>query len=439
MQFHPTQEQVAKAKNRFRVVCAGRQWGKTELSVWEMLAKAYSKKDQRVGYFAPTFQQAREIAWRKLVEACTPLLAKPPNEQRLEITIRTQDGGTSEIILKSWLAVEAVRGTQFDFLVLDEVSKMRNFNEGWQAVLLATLLFRRGSVLFISTPYGKNHFYDLFNKDSHEWRSFKFTSYENPFVKAEDIDDIKKTTTEDYFSQEYLGNFVRFTGLVYKEFDITRHVQDFDINPTKGSYWLLGLDFAVRGYTASVIGYAQPDGKIYIVDEYKVKDKPAQDHITAINKWDSIYTPLRETAIYSDPAGFKKDQQGDSMVWSLADEYMEAGLPLVKANNEVRAGINFVRQKFLKNQLIIHPRCEELIAELQQYQWKETPEGKELNEPEEVKKFNDHLVDAMRYMLYSKPLPSPIEEYTPYKLPEVFKPQPQPEEQINAIEFDSLL
>jgi Terminase large subunit, T4likevirus-type, N-terminal/Terminase RNAseH like domain len=453
MEFHQTQNQVASNKAKFRVVCAGRQWGKTSLSVWEMLTKAYSKSGTRVGYFAPTYVQARDIAWRQLCEATKPLWSKPPNEQRLELEIKTVDKGTSEIVLKSWQAVESVRGTQFDFVVLDEVSKMRNFEEGWEAVMLGTLLYRNGDALFISTPYGDNHFKKLFNKTGNEWSSFKFTSYDNPTLKKDLIDTIKDNSTPDFFSQEYLANFVRFTGLIYKEFDITNHVHDFDPLPTTNNkngatsgYTLFGLDFAVRGFTACLLAQVDRKGEIYILDEYKVSSETAENHIKAITTLFSKYgLPVSNLTGYADPAGFAKNQQGkDGMIWSLADEYQGAGFSIVRANNEVTAGINYVRQLFQQNKIHIHPRCEKLIEELQQYQWKDKPDTQvgRSEDPEQVRKLNDHLVDAMRYLCYSKPSLEEEEETLKIEFPKVLELKitpPDPDlDGITPIEFESI-
>lgn len=409
MQFHPTQSIVARDTHRFRVVCCGRQWGKTTLAVWEMLGVAYSKNGKRVGYFAPTFTQARDIAWAMLKEATKPVQSRPPNETRLELYIRTQDGGESEIVLKGFESIESVRGTQFDFLVLDEVAKMRHFQEGWEAVLLGTLVYRNGQVLFISTPYGYNHFHKLYlqGMETKDFSSYKFTSYDNPFLGKDVLELVKNTSTPDYFSQEYMAEFTRFTGLIYKEFNAEEHIHDFD-NEGLGDYYF-GQDFAVRGYTAMLVIKVKTNGDIYILDEYKEEGLVASEHIEKERLILKKYADLDRYVGYADPAGYAKNQQKGDMLWSLADEYLEQGFPIVPANNEVIAGINYVRQLFKNNRIHIHPRCTKLLEELLQYQWKDKGEKSDVNDPEEVRKLNDHLVDALRYALYSKPT-APIEE-----------------------------
>lgn len=404
MHFHETQALVAKDNTRFRVVDCGRQWGKTTLACWEMFGCAVSHKDRRVGYFATTFGQARDIAWKYLKEITAPVWAKDPNESRLELFVRTQDGGVSEITLKGWESVETNRGTQFDLVVLDEVSKMRNFKDGWDGVLLGTLAFRRGKALFISTPYGFNHFHDLYQlgqSGNPDWSSYRFTSFDNPHLPTDYLATIESTVTKDFWAQEYLADFRRFTGLIYQEFDINSHVHEFTLPNSIEP--IFGLDFAVRGFTASLPVFISSDDHIYITDNYKVEAMTATVHAEAIRAMLTRYKPLEAYTGYADPAGFAKNQQRGEMLWSLADEYLEAGFPITRANNEVSAGINYVRQLFKANRIHISPNCTLLIDELLQYQWKPSSDSKvEQDEPEKVRKLNDHLLDAMRYAVFSK-------------------------------------
>ena len=267
MIFHKTQSLVAQSKAKFRIVNCGRQWGKTTLACWEMFACAFAKSGRSIAYFATTYGQARDIAWNLLKEISKDVWASPPNETRLELKIRTQDGGVSEITLKGFESVETSRGLQYDFIVLDEVAKMRNFKEGWQAVLLGTLAFRNGNALFISTPYGFNHFYELYENSriNNDYESWTFTSGDNPFLSKDYLETIRQTVTSDFWEQEYLASFKRFTGLVYQEFDVTKNVDYFILDTTKKYTKLFGMDFAVRGWTANVPIVIDEDGDVDIL------------------------------------------------------------------------------------------------------------------------------------------------------------------------------
>lgn len=138
-----------------------RRFGKTTLACVELAGKAVSHDDARTAYIAPTYQQARDILWRDLQRTLAPVTIDK-NESRLEVTVKTIDGGTGFVVLRGWESIETLRGQRFDFIVPDEVAMYRNFWMHWQEVLRPTLTETRGEALFLSTPKGYNHFYDLY-------------------------------------------------------------------------------------------------------------------------------------------------------------------------------------------------------------------------------------------------------------------------------------
>ena len=375
MKFHTTQSQVAKSNKRFRVVLCGRRWGKTTLSLYEMIAKAVAKDDRRIAYVAPNYQQARDIAWTQLKRICIPITVNA-NEQRLEIEVRTQQGGTSLINLRGWESVETLRGQLFDFLVLDEVASYRNFWTGWHEVLRPALTDRKGDTLFIGTPKGFNHFYDLYNTKDDDYQSFTFTSYDNPFIPKEEIDKAKGEISEDRFAQEYLADFRKTEGLVYKEFSRERHVKPF----TTIGYEeiLLGIDF----------GYTNPSAILKIIrvnDNYHVTEEWYQRKVTTSQIADQAlsYNPTR---VYPDPA------EPDRIA-----ELNDRGLNCMTVSKDIEAGVNKVHELFKQNRITIDPGCVNLIYELETYSY---PEDKgERNPDEKPIKLNDHLLDALRYVI----------------------------------------
>lgn len=387
-----------------------------------MLATAVSKDEARVLYFATTRDQARDIAWADLKKIAKEITHKI-NETNLELTIINRYGGYSLIKLSGYENVETQRGKQYDLIVADEVAKMRNFLAMWSTVLRPTLAFRQGSALFISTPRGYNDFHTLYQYGRDhtlpDWESFHFTSYDNPHLPVSEIEAAKMESTPDFFAQEWMAEFTRFTGLVYQEFS-EEHVHFFDTPYEDYGDYLFGMDFAVRGYTAAMPVHVRTDGHIYILDNYKEDNLTALDHGPKIKNMLTKYSSFDKYVGFADPAGWINNQQGikneKPMTWSLADEYLEMDFPIAPANNEVIAGINYVRQLFKQNRIHIHPRCTKLIDELYQYQWKDQTKQSmgETSEPESVRKINDHLVDSMRYVLYSKPeAPPPVATHLP--------------------------
>lgn len=377
----PKQNEIASCRKRFRVINAGRRFGKTILAVEEMLGVAVSKPDRRIAYIAPTFQQARDIAWEHLKRRCAPIMVDA-NESQLKVTVKTQGGGQSVITLKSWDAIESLRGQSFHFLVIDEVAMMRNFWTGWNEVLRPALTDTKGHAMFISTPKGFNHFYDLYNKQDEDpnYQSFHATTYDNPHVDPEEIDEAKASLPDDQFAQEYLADFRKVEGLVYKEFDRNRHVFTELPNAQKIAEKRGGIDFGHTNPAAILTVYRSRDNHYYVTDEYyergKVQSELNQEMLSRkCSYW------------YPDPA------EPDRI-----EEMRRAGLSVLEVSKNVAAGIDSVRALFKQGRLHVHLGCSNLIWELETYRYK--PKRADSNEPEEPVKENDHLVDTLRYILH---------------------------------------
>lgn len=397
MILHPAQSQIAKDRHRFRVVNAGRRFGKTELAVEEIAGKAVFKKDRNIAYIAPTYQQARDIAWGALKKKLEPVTVGAPNESRLEINVKTVDGGQSKIVLRGWEAVETLRGQRFDFIVIDEIAMMRNFWVGWNEVLSPTLIDTKGDALFISTPKGFNHFFDLFNlqdKDP-DFKSFKFTTYDNPYIPREEIEREKATKPESSFAQEYLADFRKMEGLVYKEFDRTKHVFT-ELPQTSWLETIAGLDFGYTNPFALLVIKKDFDNNYWVVLERYATQKTNAEIIEICKQLGNI------NQFYPDPA------EPDRI-----EEMKRSGLNVREVSKDVEAGIDRVREMFKTNKLKIHSSCTNLIAELETYRYKDKKENQ--NEPEEPVKENDHACDALRYAIYSNQ-PTPLVDSTDYNI-----------------------
>lgn len=377
----PAQSIIARDRHRFRVVCNGRRWGKTTLSILEMLAKAFAKDNQYIAYIAPTYQQARDIAWQELKKASLAV-QDSINESRLEIKIKTQHGGNSSLWLRGWESIETLRGQHFDFVVIDEVASMRNFWLNWQEVIRPTLTDTRGEALFISTPKGFNHFYDLFNLEATDidYKSFHFTSYDNPFIPKDELDKARKELTEDRFAQEYLADFRKTQGLVYKEFSREKHLFDDLSSVPSRVERLIGIDWGYTNPTGIVIVDRDNDQNYWVAGEYYKTGKTTQEIIEYVKT-------LGATAYYPDPA------EPDRL-----EECRRAGMNVRDVNKDVAAGIDAVRSLFKNNKLKIHRGCVNLISELETYSYKEKLPGH--NEQEDPIKEKDHLLDACRYLLF---------------------------------------
>jgi len=397
--FHPAQDEVARDRHRFRVLDAGRRFGKTELAVFEMLGKACAKTGNDVVYIAPTYQQARDLAWDKLKSYGRPV-AERINESRLEIVVATKDGGSSRIVLRGWESIDTLRGLRVSFVVMDEVAMMRGFWQNWQEVVRPTLTDLKGEALFISTPRGFNHFYDLYcmeGKDP-DFKSFRFTTYDNPHIPKDEVDKARMELTEDRFAQEYLGDFRKMEGLVYKEFDRKKHV--FTEMPKNVAETICGVDFGFSNPCAALKIQIDNDGCWWVVDEFYRRGKTNQEIIEYVRTFGA-------SEYYPDPA------EPDRI-----EEMSRAGLPVREVNKDVAAGIDAVRNLLRRGKLKVHADCLNTLFEFETYAYR--TKGLKEGQSEEPFKENDHAMDALRYAIFMRAPKTPrvhVEE-TPF----VFNP-----------------
>lgn len=374
MPLHTGQKQVASDNHRFRVLLCGRRWGKTTLSIEEMLLIAVSNNTARVAYIAPTYQSARDIAWAQLKSRVQGIGARP-NESRLEMEIPNQHGTYSTIYFRSWDNVETLRGQYFDFIVLDEVAQFKNFWEGWHEVLRPALTDKKGGAMFISTPLGFNHFYDLYNTRDDDYAAFHFTSYDNPFIDKDEIDKAKKEITEDRFAQEYLADFRKQEGLVYKEFNRAYHLWDGSKEP-EITEKLGGVDF----------GYVHQCGVLTIKKDkygiYWVTDELYKSGLTDVQLAEYVMS-MGYIKVYPDPARPEAIKELTNRGVNCAE--------VSKGHDSVANGIQKVREVLKQKRLRVHKQCPNLINEFETYAYRENTE--------DPIKENDHLLDALRYVI----------------------------------------
>jgi len=378
----PTQKIIAKDKHRFRVLVCGRKWGKTELAIEEIAGVAFvGKPNKEIAYLATNYGEARDIAWQRMIKRFKPILASEPNETRLEMEIYSKNGGISKLQLKGWESVENLRGREFDFLVLDETQNYKDFWMYWQEVLRPTLTPRKGQALFLGTPKGFTHLYDLFNFESRDkdYKSFHFTTYDNPYIPVEEIEKAKQELTEDRFAQEYMADFRKTEGLVYKEFNRKEHIYKEEIKEVSKTFG--GVDFGFVHPAAAIEIKKNHQGIYYVPSEwYKSGQTDAQiaDYVSAL-KWNECY-PDPESA-----GGIEELKRRGVNVREV-----------IKGKDSIRNGINVVRELFKQRRLFIHESCRNLIWEFETYAY-EDPKNKKGDEI--PVKENDHALDALRYAL----------------------------------------
>ena len=209
------QKTVFTDSTRFKIVAAGRRCGKSRLSAVTLLIEALNcPEGSSVMYVAPTMGQARSIIWELLHDLGRPVI-KSSHVNNLEITLLNG----RKILVRGADNPDSLRGVSLTYLVLDECAFIKD--EVWQKILRASLSDRKGRALFISTPSGRNWFYDIFqlgqSGEDEEWKSWHFTTQDNETIDPKEIEAAKRTLSSFAFKQEYLSSFDTAGADVFKE------------------------------------------------------------------------------------------------------------------------------------------------------------------------------------------------------------------------------
>jgi len=381
----PAQDTVANDSTRFRVVVAGRRFGKTHLSIRELCYHA-KEPDKEVWYVAPTYKMARQIVWRKLKNKLQDLnWITKTNETELTITLRNG----SVISLKGADNYDSLRGVGLDFIVLDEFADIDP--EAWYETLRPTLSDKQGRALFIGTPKGiGNWAYNIYQNtlDNPTWKSYSFTTIEGGQVPDSEIEAARLDLDERTFRQEYLATFETFSGRIYYGFDRALNVRKYEGTTPDVIY--VGMDFNIDPMSAVIA--ARMGDTLHIIDEVRLFSSNTQEMVNELKQ----RFPKTRIWAYPDPAGNQRKTsaggQTDIMILTNAGFVVKAP----RAHTPVRDRINAVNSRLCSSSgirhLIIDPKCKYTIEGLERQVYKEGS-----SQPDKDSGY-DHMNDALGYM-----------------------------------------
>jgi len=220
LSLHPGQRQVFDSKKRFRVVVAGRRFGKSWLAMVAAIEAAMDPRNvQKLPVFliAPTYPSARVIYWKRMHDMCGGLITN----SNVNLGLLQLANGV-EIHIKGADRPDSLRGVGLWFVVIDEFADQKV--DVWELIVRPALsdatLHGGGRALFIGTPKGRNHFYALAERakadESGEWELFIFTTAENPFIPASEIASAASTISTSAFRQEYMASFESTGGVIFQ-------------------------------------------------------------------------------------------------------------------------------------------------------------------------------------------------------------------------------
>jgi hypothetical protein len=193
----------ALEQNRFVVGVMHRRFGKTVAAINHLVKKAIEcqLENPRYCYVAPTYTQAKRIAFDYLVKFTQPLGAT------VNISELRVDFWGRRISLHGADNPDSLRGTYYDGCVLDEIADMNP--KVWNEVLRASLTDRMGWCLFIGTPKGANHFKEFRDRaeTADGWGLVEFKASETKIIPESELEAAKSEMGEDKYNQEFECSF----------------------------------------------------------------------------------------------------------------------------------------------------------------------------------------------------------------------------------------
>lgn len=378
------QKEIVDSNNRFKVIVAGRRFGKTHLAIRELCRHARFP-NKEVWYVAPTYRQAKLIAWTKLKAKLLELRwVKKINEADLTILLKNN----SKIALKGADNADNLRGVGLDFLVMDEFAEMNEL--AWREVLRPTLADKQGHAMFIGTPKGfSNWAYDLYQMETENsnWKSFQYTTIDGGNVPPEEIEAAKQDLDERSFRQEFMATFEEYAGRVYYAFDRRKQVKDYEDAVPHTIY--VGCDFNIDPMSAVL--FARKDDTLHAFDEVRIFGSNTNELVDEIS---SRYPRARIMA-FPDPAGAQRKTSAAGLTDIRILQNAGWTVKAKRSHTPIRDRVNAVNSRLLTTngdiKLFIDPKCKHTIEGLEKQIYKEGS-----NQPDKSSGL-DHMMDALGY------------------------------------------
>jgi hypothetical protein len=402
---HKIQQEIHDDMSRFKVVIAGRRWGKSLLASIEaeamllvpgtrgwIVSKTYDLTEKIFRYIKATIIQKFRIKPIHLRDTAPYYLELPWGS--------VVEGKTAE-------HADSLIGEGLDWLVFDECAACKSVI--WEQYLRPTLTDREGRALFLTTPRGYNWVFDLFKRgqsEEHpEWKSWRSPSWDNPFLSKVDIAEAKSTLSPIIFDQEYGASFQSNVGAVYSDFDVLSH----GISKPE-------IDLRWRHFRSIDFGYENPFVCIWIavnpLDQVIVYDEYYRSHVSVEQASADI---LRRELGHADwwdigKSGLVGGKDAVNYEYTVCDPsaasaratLREKGINTIAPKSDVLKGIELMRQQLKYREdgkvglLVDIDRCPNTVKEYQDYHY---PEARSINSNEAPVKESDHAMDCGRMFL----------------------------------------
>lgn len=380
-----TQQLVADSKKRFKLVTAGRRWGKTFLSIREIAYQA-REPNRLIWYVTSSYRAAKMIVWKELKNKLLDLRwVDKINESELSVSLKNG----SVICLKGAENAQQLRGVSLSYCVIDEAAQVHP--DVWMEVIRPALADQMGGALFITTPLGRgNWIYELYQQARQMpqlWDAFQFTTSEGGFVTQAEIEAAKQDMSERQFRQEFLATWEDAASRIAWAFDREKNIKELDSYSTHQLE--VGMDFNVSPICAVIMVRVKDD--LYVVDEIQMHNSNTQELADEIKL---RYSHSRIT-VYPDPAGSARKTSANGLTDHTILQNAGFTVRAPRKHDAVRDRINATNARLCSadgvRHLFISKKCKYTIESLEKYCFKE-----DTQQPDKDSGF-DHQFDALSY------------------------------------------
>lgn len=410
------QKELHYADSRFNVVVGGRRVGKSKMALQELVRHCLETPGADAWWVAPTLAMSREVGFEEFKDYKDVLAPALENVNDTLMRVRFVNG--SVLYFKGGDNEKSLRGRGLTYVVVDEAAFLSP--EIWNRAILPALADRKGRALLISTPNGRNWFYDLAlyasasqteaygqGKQS-SWSYYHWPSYKNPLLTEEELESIAASVSETDYRQEFLAEFITRGGMVYEDFDQDNVVPSF--TPSKEVYQIaLGIDFGYANPTAvAFMAIDEVRREVIQFDElYVTRTSIAEIEQLICEKlyYHDLY-PADVKRIYTDPSGNSISQdlaQGISPVDHL--RMSELQWRVTNKKSLIAPGLALVRS-FIKasngvRRFFVTENCKNALRSLTGYAYADQDRGEFKEEPLKDGE-HDHMCDAIRYFFVNE-------------------------------------
>lgn len=266
--LHAGQAHVVAHSKRFNVVACGRRFGKSILGSERLMYHALTT-NEHVAYFTPTYRMGADM-YEQLAMRLNPVVRSRHKGEHLLL----KNGARIDLWAITPTIADRVRGRKYGLVVIDEAAMIDGLKKTYETVIRPTLADWRGGAWFLSTPKGRNDFYEFYQRGVDDttaystWFAYTAPTSDNPYITADEIDAMRHELSELVYYQEVLAQFLSLEGAVFR--NINAAVQPVDTAYNPNHTYVAGFDIArVEGGDYSVITiFDATDQTVVYIDRF---------------------------------------------------------------------------------------------------------------------------------------------------------------------------